>query len=94
MKTLTNVICNTSLQTSSGTATFGSNLRAETLDCTICRKYFSFELAFAFAALVADNFEQRKIVVGQNIMTKRALMMEIYFCSGCGCGCGCVRKRK
>jgi hypothetical protein len=87
MKTLTNVICNTSLQTSSGTATFGSNLRAETLDCTICRNDFSFELAFAFAASVADDFEQRKIVVGQN-MAKRALMMEIYLCRGC------VRKRK
>jgi hypothetical protein len=44
-------------------------------------------LAFAFAASVADDFEQRKIVAGQN-MAMRALMMEIYLCRGC------VRKRK
>lgn len=39
-------------------------------------------VAFAFAASVADGFEQRKMVVGQN-MVKHALMMEIYFCSDC-----------
>ena len=62
----TKVICNTSRHTSSGTATFGSNLRADTLDCVICRKAFNLALAFAFAA-VFDVTLAKDENVGLNI---------------------------
>ena len=45
---LTIVILRMSSQTWSGTGTFGSNLRADTLELTICRNDCTLELAAAF----------------------------------------------
>jgi hypothetical protein len=64
---LTNVIRNTSRHTSSGTATFGSNLRADTLDCTICRNAFIFELTSALVAAFVVALANQ-VIVGLNII--------------------------
>ncbi len=64
---LTSVIRNTSRHTSSGTATLGSNLRADTLDWAIWRNAFNFALAFIFAAALVDAVAKHVIIVGRNI---------------------------